>query len=336
MPHTADIHEAPRQSASTRHRRAPHWMAWVPTVAILWPAGFGSLQTWWAVHGPPSFGPQHFDLIYFSGWNAVGLCAAAALTAMALRFARWNWALSVAAWGVCAAHLIASPLLLLDFVSAVLPGLGVPFSAAGFLSRAACLFQGVLVGAAAVAWRRQQRNACLYCGRSSDVQRPDSPPQWAWWAAYGAVFGCMLRLGAQFFLAFGDLARHLSGTRLIVEALLFEAGFLLAGVILPLALVHRWGRATPPWIPLVGARPMPRWLLLGPAFALSPLMTAYFTITLVKLDGDTLRGTQSFDSFQPAFLWVAVPGYLIWGIGLGVAAIFYQRITRPTCSTCGR
>lgn len=316
---------------------APRWMIWVPQAAVLWALVYGSVRVSWAIKGAPSFGPRHIDLMYFSSWTAVALCAAAALVALALRIAPWHWSLLVAAWAVFAAHLVACPLLLLDIVSALLPGLGLPFSAAGFFSRSGCLIQGVLVGASAVAFRRRWRSDCLFCGRSGVPIHPDKPSQWAVWGAYAAVMGCLIRLAAQYLLAFGDLARHVSGTRLVVEALVFEAGFLLAGVILPLALVHRWGRMFPAWIPVLAGRTVPRWLLLAPAFVLSPLMTAYFSITLVKLATDTLRGTsaRTFGSFPPAFFWIAVPGYLIWGVGLGIAAIGYQRMTRPLCRVCG-
>jgi hypothetical protein len=308
---------------------APRWMIWVPQAAILWALVYGFVRVRWAIAGAPSFGPQHIDLMYLNSWTAVALCAAAALVALALRIAPWHWPLLVAACAVCAAHLVACPLLLLDVVSVLLPGLGLPFSAAGFFSRSGCLIQGVLVGASAVAFRR--RSDCLFCGRSGVTVHPEKSSRWALWAAYAAVIGCLIRLAAQYLLAFGDLARHVSGTRLVVEALIFEAGFLLAGVILPLALVHRWGRRFPAWIPALAGRAVPRWLLLGPAFVLSPLMTCYFTITLVKIATDALRGTsaQTFGSFPPAFFWVAVPGYLIWGVGLGIAAIGYQRMTRP-------
>ena len=316
---------------------APRWMIWVPQAAILWALVYELVRVRWAIAGAPSFGPQHIDLMYFNSWTAVALSAAAALVALALRIAPWHRPLLVAACAVCAAHLVACPLLLLDVVSVLLPGLGLPFSAAGFFSRSGCLIQGVLVGASAVAFRRRWCSDCLFCGRSSVTIRPDKPSRWAMWGAYAAVMGCVIRLAAQYLLAFGDLARHVSGTRLVVEALIFEAGFLLAGVILPLALVQRWGRMFPAWIPVLACRPVPRWLLLGPAFVLSPLMTCYFSITLVKIATDALRGTsaQTFGSFPPAFFWVAVPGYLLWGVGLGIAAIGYQRMTRPRCRICG-
>ena len=296
---------------------------------------------WWMLHGTPSVGRLGFDLMFIAGWPVIALCATAAVLALALRFVPWTRALLLAAWAVCAVHLIACPLLLLDVVSAILPGIGLPFSAAGFFSRTGCLIQGVLLGLTAIAYRRRWRSDCLFCGRSAVTSaltsRPAKPPRWAWWAAYSAVAGCLLRLVAQYTLAFGDLARHLTGTRLVIEALIFEAAFLLAGILLPLALVHSWGRTLPQWLPVLSGRRVPRWLLLGPAFAISPLMTVYFSITLLKIATDALRGTsaQTLAPFSPAFFWIAVPAYLVWGLGLGIASISYYRITRPKCSACG-
>ncbi len=65
-------------------------------------ARLGSAQAWWAIHGSPPFGRLGFDLMVFTGWRAVGLCAAAAVIALALRMARWSWPLLAVGWAVCA------------------------------------------------------------------------------------------------------------------------------------------------------------------------------------------------------------------------------------------
>ncbi len=113
--------------------------------------------------------------------------------------------------------------------------------------------------------------------------------------------------------------------------LLFEAGFLLAGTVLPLALVYRWGQVFPGWVPLMAGRGVPRWLALGPALGLGVGMTAYFGITMVKLAVETVTGSweRGAGSCPVWFFWVAVPGYLVWGLGLGAAALAYRRATRP-------
>ena len=118
----------------------------------------------------------------------------------------------------------------------------------------------------------------------------------------------------------------------------FEAGFLLAGTVLPLALVYRWGRVFPGWVPLLAGRGVPRWLVLGPALGLGAGMTAYFGVTIVRLAAQTVTGTwaQQTGPYPLWFYWAAVPGYLAWGVGLGAAALAYQRATRPPCRTCDR
>jgi hypothetical protein len=312
---------------------APRWMTWVPLAAIAWALAYGSLRIWWAIGDAPSPPPVGTDLIAFTGWRAVGLCAAAAGVTLALRTAPWRWTLFVAAWGVSAALLAASALLLLDVVGGLLPGLGITLHPVAFVSRAASLGGAVLVGAAAVAYRRRWRSPCLFCGRTGVRVRPAQPPRWAWWAAYAAVAGCLIRVLAQLVVGFGSSLRQGAGSLLV-----FEAGFLLAGTALPLALVHPWGRVVPRWVPALGGRRVPRWLLLGPAFGIAGGMTAYFSVATVQLAAETLSGTwdRGADSLPLAFFWVAVPAYLTWGVGLGAAAIGYYQVTRHRCRMCGR
>lgn len=308
---------------------APRWMGWTPQAAVSLALAYGAARVFWAVRGAPSSGPMHTDLIAFTGWRAVALCAAAAAVALALRTAPWRWPLLVAAWGVSAALAVACPLLLLDVVSLLLPGSGVPFHPPAFASRAACLAEAVLVAAAAEAYRRRWRSACLFCGRTGVRVRPAALPRWARWAAYLAVAGCLVRLGAQVAVGFGGL-RRAGG-----PAYAFEAGFILAGIVLPLALVQSWGRVFPRWMPVLADRQVPRWLLLGPAFAIAGGLTVYFGGALVYLAARTLSGTWTQVAGLPlAFFWVAVPGYWVWGLGLGAAALAYYRVTRPVCRVC--
>jgi hypothetical protein len=320
-----------RSSHGPGRQRAPRWIRWSVPAAIAWGVVYGGVRVRWAIGPAPSFPPSGRDLIVFGGWWAVGLCAAAVGIATQLRRAPWRWPLLVAAWAVSAALLAASAPLLLDLVGALLPGVGVAFHPVAFLSRAACFGGGVLLGANAVAYRRRCRSACLTCGRSRTSGRATRPPRWAWYAAYAAVAGCLLRLLAQLTVGLDMLSGDGS-------LLLFEAGFLLAGTVLPLAMVHRWGRAVPGWVPLLGGRRVPRWLPLGPALAIGGMMTTYFAVTVVILTVEAMTGT--FDSAEGdlpvGFFWVAVPAYLTWGIGLTVAAIGYFTITRPPCSACGR
>ena len=316
-----------------REDAAPGWRRWASQVAIAWALGYGSLRTYWALGDTPSPPPIGTDLVAFTGWWSVGLCGVSAMVVLALRNAMWRRPLAVAAWGVTAALVAASALMLLDVVGIILPGVGVTVDPVAFLSRAACLAGAVLVGSTALSYQRHWRSACLACGATVEAVRPTMAlPGWAWLAAWAAVAGCLVRLLAQFAVGIGSELLQ-GGT-----ALLFELGFMLAGTVLPLALVYRWGRVFPGWLPMLAGRRVPRLLVLGPAMGLGAGMTAYFGLTLVLLAFETLTGTwdQGAGSDPLWFFWVAVPAYLVWGLGLGTAGLAYRRATRRPCRTCGR
>jgi hypothetical protein len=97
-----------------------------PLAAVAWALAYGSVRTWWAVGNAPSFPPKGTHLIAFTGWRAVGLCAAAVGITLALKAAPWRRALFIAAWVVSAALLAASAALLLDVVQGHRPTLRVP------------------------------------------------------------------------------------------------------------------------------------------------------------------------------------------------------------------
>ena len=320
------------RSTWPRSPAAPRWMAWTPQAAVAWALVYGSVRVWWAMNGAPPFGRLGTDLIMFSGPAAIVLCAAAGLIALALRTARWTWPLLAAGWAVCAALLASCALLLLDVVSLLFPGSGVAFFPAAFLSRAVCFTGALLLGSTVVAYRRRWRSACLFCGQSGDRSRLAQPPRWAWWAAYAAIAGWAVRLGAQAAVGFGALLRARGAL------FAFEACFVLAGTLLPLALVHSWGRRVPRWAPVIGGREIPRWLLLGPAFGIGGALTVYFGVSLIAFAIASFTGSwnRNGSPLPQAFFWVAMPAYLTWGVGLLAAAISYFRLTRATCKVCGR
>src|SRR5262249_46308664 len=176
-------------------------------------------------------------------------------------------------------------------------------------------------------------DGCLACGRTGEAVRPARPPGWAWLAAWVAVAGWLARVLAQVAVGFGSGPLRAGGS-----LLLFEAGFLLAGAGVPLALVYRVGRGGSGGGRAVAGRGVPRWLVLGPALGLAVGMTAYFGVAAVQLAAETVTGTweQGAGSLPLGFFWVAIPAYLAWGSGLGAAALAYRRATRRPCRTCGR
>jgi hypothetical protein len=208
---------------------------------------------------------------------------------------------------------------LLDVVGGLLPGLGIPFDLPGMLSRLAALIGAGLLGATALARQRQLDPSCLRChGRKGQVT---TTPGWALIGAWVAVVGCSVRLVAQAVVGF-DAVPYAAG----LSMMLFEGGFLLAGIALPLLLVYRAGRF------------FPRWMLLLPGAGLGAGITAYFGVGLLQMLAAVVQGEAVFADIglPDAFFWVAVPAYLVWGVGLAVATYGFHLRTRKPCKGCGR
>jgi hypothetical protein len=106
--------------------------------------------------------------------------------------------------------------------------------------------------------------------------------------------------------------------------------------VLPLSLVHGWGRVFPRWVPLLARRRVPRRLVLGPALGISVGLLVYFGVGIGQLVGETIHPRPHPGDLPLSFLWVAMPAYWLWGLGLGAAALSYGRITRRPCRRCGR
>ncbi|MBE1611495.1 hypothetical protein [Actinopolymorpha pittospori] len=247
-----------------------------------------------------------------------------------------GWFLVGLGWSVSAAATAAAALLLVDLVGLLFFTTTWVDNAPGALSRAGCVLGALAVGATVLTHQRRLRGGCLTCGRHIRAKSPGRAevraPSWARTAAYVAVLGCMTRFGAQAVVGFGPEGHPLRVNA--VSGLAFLVGAAVAGTVLPLALVHRFGRVWPRWtLPLAGRR-VPRWLVLGPAFVISAGMTVYFGAGLVQMIADPASMTGD-SGLPPAFFWVAVPAYLAWGTGIGVAALSYRVRTRPRCRACG-
>ncbi|MGW1537761.1 hypothetical protein [Streptomyces aureus] len=326
--------ELPRLDAVPTPRR----LSWTAPAALATALCYGAVQSYWASGHAPSFGKLGTDLLVFPKWGAVALCAAAAVLAQALRtVSRQSTALLVAGWAVSGALLICCPFLLLDVVGSLIPGLRIPFDLTAFLSRTACVSVAALLGAATLSCQRRLWGDCPRCSRTGEPVPPNPfapPPRWAWWAAYGAVASCWLRIMAQYGLGFGSPGPLTSPQA--ASLAVFETGFVLAGTVLPLSLVHRWGRTFPRWVPLLAGRRVPRLLPLAPATGISVGLLVYFGVGICQLVGETIHPVPHADSIPLSFLWVAMPAYWLWGLGLGAAALSYHHATRRPCRHCNR
>ncbi|WP_067474634.1 hypothetical protein [Actinomadura hibisca] len=96
----------------------------------------------------------------------------------------------------------------------------------------------------------------------------------------------------------------------------------LAGV-LALSLVRPWGRIFPRWVPLLSGRMVPRRTLCTTAFAVSAFLLLYTAwaawLSVGSFNDDGV--------FSPWIVVYGIPQFLVWGIGLFLAAWSYRART---------
>ncbi|MBL1091681.1 MULTISPECIES: hypothetical protein [Streptomyces] len=97
---------------------------------------------------------------------------------------------------------------------------------------------------------------------------------------------------------------------------------LLAG-ILALSLVRPWGVVFPSWTPFLAGRRVPRRTLAATAFTVSAFLLLY----TVWAAAQTIKDFNDEGIFSPWIVVYGIPQFLVWGIGLSLAAGSYRRRT---------
>ncbi|MFI6507107.1 hypothetical protein ACIBCT_05840 [Streptosporangium sp. NPDC050855] len=307
-----------------------------PRVAAIWCSLYGAAHVWWLADPGASWAPP--EEVFSPGrWVAVTLALTAATVCSVIatgighhRGAPVRWTLVALAWAA-GAGLIAYSYMLAISLATVLFGQAGHWGS--LLTRAAGVTAGALTLACAVAEQRRVRRACPHCARvhgRSPERRTDPAPRWACLAAYAAITGCAARVSV---LVIESITAG--------EPLPFTLGFsfgvfivllILAGTLLPLALVHRFGRIWPRWVVPLAGRDVPRWLVLGPALFVGASMAGYFGVAGMTA---WLLGR---GNLAQAPLWkvsMEMFGYTVWGLGLLAAAVSYHALTRPGCPSPG-
>ncbi|MFE6995425.1 hypothetical protein ACFVAE_05670 [Microbacterium sp. NPDC057659] len=308
--------------------RVPHRLT---VLTLLWLACYALIRAVLVILDPQvPLSAVRADLIVITGWWSVALpvVALAAVAAQAAVVARrpgaaLRWCVIIAGALTAAALMVSGALILLDLVGGILPGLGVVFFPLGAVIRASCVVAAALIAAHTWRfWRATRRTG-------SSRPRPERTPPWVVMAGYAVVAACVIRLTAQLFVGMENTPFAASPA-----SVLFELAFLLAGTLLPLALVHSWGRIWPGWVPWLHGRRVPRMLLLVCGGVLGASMVAYFGMMTVQMVIERMQGRNPFpptdgEGLPEWFFWVSVPAYLIWGVGLAIGTISYARITAP-------
>ncbi|WP_214316943.1 hypothetical protein [Nonomuraea sediminis] len=279
---------------------------------------YAVIHVYWAVAGGPHF--AIFGESFVPGvWTPVVL-SGLALGAWLLVARRPGRAAVALGWGAGVGMLLYSFMFALDLAGMLF---GEPTDWPGFLIRSLGVTGGLLLVLRTAATRRTLVGACPDCGRvhgRSPERRTDAVPRWAFAAAYLALAGSLARMGA-------ELVMGLPWSPSDPSSLPFLIAYGLAGVVLPPALVHRWGRIWPSWVVPLAGRDVPRWLVAGPAMLVGFGLSGYF-----GLAGMTHVVMGDLDPARPLWWTLAVvPGYTVWGLGLVVAAVPYLSITRRPC-----
>lgn len=280
--------------------------------------------------------------ISWLGWiGAAVLVAGAGLALVSVRGGRWVPPTVVAGglWAVVLVALAGSAFVLLDLISWVMNGAvlgrdGRP-DWGPFAERLGFVAVAALFLLAALSWQHRTRHSCPRCG----LDHPDGAAvalEWPVVAASDRVRMTAHLGGAAFvpyyachLLRFTDLPPF-RGTRLADPGDLFIPVFILCTALpaefLLLGLVHSWGMVFPRWTAWLAGRRVPRFLPVVPVWLIAPTLAGYGTGMWIYLlvDGPT----SAPDYLLSAAAATAFAGY---GWALGIAAISYQRRTRPRC-----
>lgn len=288
---------------------------------------------WWAVSGTPAF--VRAESVFVGGWLVALAAALAALICVGIGTGlvfRWSaagqWAWCGAGWLVSAGLAAYCMLLLPGLSQLLMVPFGEPFSLddlGALLLRIVGTVGAILTYASTRVMLRRLRTGCPQCGRihgRSPETRAAHTSRWGYVGAYLAVTGLVIRLIPAIPAWVTDGLGDVPGGK---GFLLFIGLLVLAGTVLPLALVHRWGRIWPAWVLPLAGRPVPRWIVLAPGLMISVGLLAYFGVgggtamILGKTSGHPLEALE-------------IGAYVLWGCGLAVAAASYARLTRPPCT----
>lgn len=316
------------------------WSQLRPSVSFLGALSslvYALVHAWWTLTGIPEF--VRAESVFVGGWLLVCVAAAACMICIGIGthwVAQWarvfQWLWCVIGW-LCSAALAAYCLIWLPrFAQLLMVPFGETVSRNELGAFGLQVFGTTVAVLTAISTRvvlRTLRGGCPACGRvhgRPPETRDTRTTRWGYVGGYVAIIGLIIRV----IPATPGVVSWLNGSRSMDNQpggqafLIFIALLILAGTLLPLALVHRWGRIWPPWVPLLAGRSVPRWIVLGPGMMISLGLLAYFGIgglTAVLL-GKTAG--------HPVAV-VEIVAYVVWGIGLAVASTSYAQLTRPPC-----
>jgi len=202
-----------------------------------------------------------------------------------------------------------------------------------------CIVVGLVLGRAVLRWQFRTAGACVECGRGEVPSRWAGPVaaarwgRWATWtaaaipAAYAVVrlswaVGIPLGISRDFLTEMQETGIGWAGAGL--------GAFALAGAVLTLGLVQRWGEVFPRWMIGLAGRRVPIKLATVPATVVAVFITSA-SVGFLTTDGFLTMFTGGLSlATAPMLLWP------LWGVALAGAALAYHLRRRSLCQDCGR
>ena len=168
-------------------------------------------------------------------------------------------------------------------------------------------------------------------GESMVSERTEAPaPRWASRAAYASALSAtvgFIPLHAVWALGVPLLADEDKFKDWYAQGggpyLLVLSGMAALAGILALSLVRPWGRVLPGWVPLASGRKVPRRTLFHTAFAVSAFLALYTAWAAWQLANDF----NDDGIFSPWIVVYGIPQFLVWAVGLFLAAWSYRART---------
>jgi hypothetical protein len=260
-------------------------------------------------------------------------------------------ALATYLWLVVAALLVVVPDSRLLTLAGYLPILivGAPFGwppvdygdvfTWAIANQAVAVLTGLLLARATLRWQFRTSGACVACGRGERTAgwaTPARAARWGRWATWTAVAiptsYAVVRLAWAAGIPFGISAEFLHDMQEtgIVWAGAGLGAFALAGAVLTMGLVQRWGEVFPRWMVGLAGRPVPIRLATVPATLVAVFVTSA-SVAFLTADGFLTMFTGGISlATLPMLLWP------VWGVALGAATLAYHLRRRGACAECGR
>lgn len=365
---TAITIAAPRRSLWRR------WPDWIGYLAACWALGYGALGAYWASGGagfPWGMSDPGNVLTMLrpgpTGW-AIAIAGVGGAV-LALTMARTRQARPARAAGPVAGVLSGSGVLLaavlglglvddrlLIALGYAVPSLvGAPFGWPPVnyfevalpwpvLNQLVCLSGAALFAGTVLAFRRRARGHCGHCGRGvgDHGPKPGAARRWGRPAVAVAVFvPCVYaaeRISWALGIPFGTSQRmvdelHASTMWLAGLGLAVMA---LAGGVLTLGLIQRWGAVFPRWMPGLAGRRVPPALAVVPGALVSVALLSTGPRLAIGLAGGLTFGGETpgeWGEWLGAITMLLLP---VWGVALAVGTAAYYFRRREQCRRCGR